>query len=116
MTATVYGVYKNSDMVEGRGPFALVCLFSDWVTAREFARRQRGVMGRSGFRNHEELRQRLRERGLPDDRFKGSCAGWFCNDCWPFGGDWRVDDLLVYDTLEELKQARQATDLAHGQG
>lgn len=41
-----YGVYKNSDQTEGRGPMVCVAMFSTEELAWKFTDGKRGIMGR----------------------------------------------------------------------
>lgn len=85
---TVYGVYRNSDMTEGRGPMFLESLWTTETAAWEYANRQLGVMGRKGTRDH-----RWAEKNPMGTPYPGDCPGWQCQYCWEYAGDWSVRAL-----------------------
>jgi hypothetical protein len=83
MLEEVWGLYKNADMTEGRGPMVLTePLWSDEDVAWEQANTHKGVMGTSGTGDHAKFR----ERGAL--QFVGECSGWQCKVCHPYGGAW----------------------------
>lgn len=88
----VFAVYANADMTEGRGPMVLDSLWWTEEGAWEYANRQRGVMGRSPFRDHAELREKY-----PSfvHKWQGDCTGWSCRACHPFTGDWSVQPMDI---------------------
>lgn len=92
----VYAVYKNLDMTEGRGPMVLDKIFLNREDAWEFANKQPGIMGRSGYRDHGMLSRYNSNYGNGDT----ACTGWSCTLCYPYGGDWEVRQLEVHDDLQ----------------
>jgi hypothetical protein len=69
---TIYLVYKNSDMIEGRGPMVLDRIYQHEEEAWAYADQQPGVMGR---------------------KHNGS---WRDKRMWPYGGDWEVRPIPIY--------------------
>lgn len=90
----VYAVYRNADMTEGRGPMILEKLFVSRMMAWTYANNQRGIMGRSPFRDHIDTRKIVAEKykSLWNDPI---CKGWACTSCYPYGAEWQVRQLEV---------------------
>jgi hypothetical protein len=53
----VFGVYRNSDMTEGRGPMVLDGIYESEAAACEYAGNQPGVMGLRGPNTGWEVRR-----------------------------------------------------------
>lgn len=75
---TVFLVYKNSDMIEGRGLMVLDCVFSTLDAATQYANSKSGVMGR-----------------------KPSANGW------GEYGDWRVEECVVFDDGSDVTKIKE---------
>lgn len=71
-------VYRNSDMTEGRGPMVLDSVFTYRVDAVAYANAQPGVMGRK----------------LSD----------FGDKSWDRMGDWQINQVEVFDSIEDHNQ------------
>jgi hypothetical protein len=96
---TVYGVWKNSDMTEGRGPMVLDRLFITEERAWEYANGSLGVMGRKPFHDHLAVYATV----AAEYQAKWAdpiCKGWACVACWGIGdvprGDWQVRPQPLY--------------------
>jgi hypothetical protein len=85
----VYAVYRQSDMTEGKGPMVLDRLYQRPVAALEYMNAQPGVMGRSGKKDHTKM-----VKPAPIGK---SCPGWSCKECWPYGGDYQMKGLYVFE-------------------
>jgi hypothetical protein len=93
----VYGVYRNTDMTEGRGPMALARIYLHREHAVKFMDTKSGVMGRrpgeGSFRTSHP-----------------GCKTWDCQKCFgTSGGDWRVQEHEVLETEHLLPLDKQAT-------
>lgn len=79
----VFGVYKQTDLTEGRGATVLDRTYAKESDAWNYANRHSGVMGRGPWGDEHSL-----------------CPGWQCKQCWPYGGDWEVRRIRVHDAGE----------------
>lgn len=68
---TIYLVKKNSDTTEGRGPMVIDCAFTKENDAKTYIDDKPGVMGRKAKWSEEKY------------------------------GDWQVEPLVVFETIEE---------------
>ncbi len=96
--ARVFAVYRNSDMTEGRGPMVLDSLWWEWAEAVDYINGRRGVMGREPFNDHAKSRAHVLANNptyLPAHGWLGECTGWLCKQCWPYGGEWRIEEMPV---------------------
>ena len=80
---TVFGVYKQTDLIEGRGGTVLDRMYAKEADAWNYANRHSGIMGRG-----------------PKGSSHSFCPGWQCKQCWPYGGDWNVCPVRVHDVGE----------------
>lgn len=69
----VYGVYKNADMTEGKGPMVLDRVYQERYDAEDFLKLQSGVMGRRPAEG----------------------------ETWDEMGDWQIKPLDVLQTLND---------------
>lgn len=84
----VYGVYKQTDMIEGRGGVVLERVYHNIADAWVYANRHSGIMGRG-----------------PKGSTHSFCPGWQCKQCWPYGGDWNVRPMKVYQASDTFSPA-----------
>ena len=80
---TVFGVYKQTDLIEGKGGMVLDRMYAKESDAWNYANRHTGIMGRG-----------------PKGSGHSFCPGWQCKQCWPYGGDWDVRRVQVHDVGE----------------
>ncbi len=73
----MYGVYKNADMTEGRGPMIPVAFFTTTELAMDFCESKRGIMGRE------------------------APSGNWAKEKY---GDWEVRPILLCDSLEAVEE------------
>lgn len=85
---TVFGVYRQTDLIEGRGTPVLDRVYAKERDAWNYANRHSGVMGRGPKGAHHSF-----------------CAGWECKSCWPYGGDWEVRRVDVHEAGEVFTPA-----------
>ena len=74
---------KNADMIEGRGPMLIDCVFQNKENAINYINTKLGCMGRSpSYINH----------------ITGHVSkGWQDNIAWPYGGDWELKEIETKD-------------------
>lgn len=82
---TIFLVYRNVDMTEGRGPMVVDSVWVSRQKAIDYMNTKLGVMGRSPFyTNH----------------VTGHVSkGWHDKEAWPSGGDWEVRDWTSRDGI-----------------
>lgn len=87
---TIYQTYRNADTTEGRGPMLPDKAFLQRKDAQEYVLQQDGVMGRHPHQ--------------------------FGSNSWEGMGDWRVEEIQVYESLTEAqvteKRSLRASALA----
>lgn len=83
----VYGVYRETDMTEGRGGKALDRIYLHKEDAWRYANEHRGIMGRDSKGRHTD------------------CPGWQCKICYKYEGDWTVREHQVLESYASLTEA-----------